>query len=689
MPFSFLNAAILTGIAAGALPILIHLFSRRKVKKVPFSSLRFLEQISRRRVKKIRLTQWIILALRVLMIALLAFALSRPAFQGDFSLGKTRSDSAVAIVLDRSFSMGAEGRSQPMWDSAKARVEEVLEALENQDRVWLIGADPLVEENESFPEPLAAKDALRALDIGFGTTDLPTGVRRAAATLDEATALNKELFVISDFQKSGFQGAEIGVTDLGVDLDPSIRVFLVPMGEGPIANTAIEEARAEGTSLEQRVRVLMARHGETPVDDIALTVESTNEVLGETPASVQGNSRQAAEVVLTRLPAEGEMITARISGDRLAIDDVRYVPSIGAGRLPALLVQDPAQPSPFLPLALSPAKDIGRFDLQRMAPQNLGSTNFSDYKLLVLDNVTFLPRETLIRLRQWREAGGLLFISLGDRVDLRFYNEDLLPALFPGVKLGNLLGTPEATGESYSLTPRAPGHRIFAGFQAKVGEPLTGASFWRVVEVQIEEPISTLAEFGPGLPALIEGDGAVLFASSLDSRWNDFPTHGAFLPLVHQSVEGMLQERGGGEVRVGEVVEGVVDRRQVPPRSELVCLGPDGLELNVTSSQVSRGLRLVSEATEVPGFYHMKAGDKVLFSRAVNIDPSESNLATVSNLELKQMFPNERSTVIEAGVPIGTTVREARYGREFWKEIVAFVLLLALIEAWLARRGVA
>jgi hypothetical protein len=225
---------------------------------------------------------------------------------------------------------------------------------------------------------------------------------------------------------------------------------------------------------------------------------------------------------------------------------------MGAGRIRTAVVQEPAQPSPFLPLALSPGEAGGRFEVSRVAPEELGrrdrrsEIDLSDIRLLVLDNVTNLPRETLTRIRAWRDTGGLLFIALGDRVDLRYYNEDLLPALFPGVSLGNLLGTDEATGTSYSLVPRAPGHAAFGGFEVKVGQPVTGASFWKIVEVKQGTEVRTLAEFGPGLPALVEGDGALLFASSLDGRWSNFPTHAAFVPLIHQSLEGILQRGGLG-----------------------------------------------------------------------------------------------------------------------------------------------
>lgn len=689
MPFSFLNAAVLAGIAAGALPILIHLFSRRRVARIPFSSLKFLEQISRRRVRRVRLTQWLILLLRVLSVILLALALSRPAFQGDFALGKSRGESAVAIVLDRSFSMRAEGERATAWEHASAAAGEILGALDERDRVAFVGLDPASEDVEVYPDPAAARDALRVMEPGFGKTDLAAGIRRAGQALGAMTALNKELFVLSDFQRTSLgAGVEAGATDLVAGLPEGVRVFLIPVAESGIANTAIEDARLEGSEVDRRVRVLLARHGETPSGELAVTVESGAEVLGEATLQVPAGQREAGEIPLTRLPGERENLRVRLSADRLAADDVRYLPALGAGRIPTLLVQDPAQPSPFLPLALSPGGSQGRFEVRRVSPETLAQTELGWCRLLVLDNVTSIPRELLTRIRPWREAGGMLLVVLGDRVDLRFYSEDLLPALMPGVALGNLMGTEEATATVYTLTPRAPGHFVFAGFDARIGEPVTGASFWRIVAVQTSGDVRTLAEFGPGLPAIVEGGGGLLFASSLDGRWNNFPTHAAFLPLLHQSLEALLREQGEEETRVGEPVTAVVERALVPAGAELRCVGPDGIELAVISRAGRRGQELASTPAPAPGFYEMLAGDRVLARRAVNLEPAESDLTPLARADLTALFPGDRVRILDAGEEIRNPVREARYGREFWRELVAVVMLLCVAEAWLARRGV-
>jgi hypothetical protein len=201
--------------------------------------------------------------------------------------------------------------------------------------------------------------------------------------------------------------------------------------------------------------------------------------------------------------------------------------------------------------------------------------------------------------------------------------------------------------------------------------------------------VRTLAEFGPGLPAIVEGEGAILFASSLDGHWNNFVTHAAFLPLLHQSLDAVLREGSLDRAVVGETVEGVVDRALVPAGAELLCVGPEGLELAVTARVVPRGLQLQSEPAPLPGFYTITAGGRVLLRRAVNVDAErEADLTPMPPEQLAQIFSGPKVRIIQADESVGTPVREARYGREFWRELVVVVLLLLMTEAWLSRRGV-
>ena len=75
---AFLNPLVLLGLAAAAIPLIIHLFNFRKPKQVDFSSLAFLRELEKRTMRRMRLKQWLLLLLRTLAIVCLVLAFARP-----------------------------------------------------------------------------------------------------------------------------------------------------------------------------------------------------------------------------------------------------------------------------------------------------------------------------------------------------------------------------------------------------------------------------------------------------------------------------------------------------------------------------------------------------------------------------------------------------------------------------------
>ena len=89
-PMNFLNPLFLFGLAAAAIPVLIHLFTRRKPREVRFPSLEFLAEVNQSEIRRLRLKQWLLLLLRTLAVAFLALAMARPSLRG--SAGNRGSD---------------------------------------------------------------------------------------------------------------------------------------------------------------------------------------------------------------------------------------------------------------------------------------------------------------------------------------------------------------------------------------------------------------------------------------------------------------------------------------------------------------------------------------------------------------------------------------------------------------------
>ena len=134
---TFLNSILLYGIALASIPILIHLFTRRKRETIYFSSLRFLRILESKRIKKLKLQQIILLILRILIIILLVIAFSRPAIKEITSsrLGSRIKTSAV-IILDNSLSSMVGKGNEQFFDKIKNTTIELVDNFQDNDQIY-------------------------------------------------------------------------------------------------------------------------------------------------------------------------------------------------------------------------------------------------------------------------------------------------------------------------------------------------------------------------------------------------------------------------------------------------------------------------------------------------------------------------------------------------------------------------
>ena len=64
------NAPMIYGLAAASLPLIIHLLNRRKFRETPWAAMRFLIAAVKKNARRIRIEQWLLLAVRTLVIVL-------------------------------------------------------------------------------------------------------------------------------------------------------------------------------------------------------------------------------------------------------------------------------------------------------------------------------------------------------------------------------------------------------------------------------------------------------------------------------------------------------------------------------------------------------------------------------------------------------------------------------------------
>ena len=118
---SFLNPWMLFGLGALALPILIHLWQRRRVVQIPFGTLRFLKAVAARTRRSSRIENLLLLLLRCLIFALVALAVARPVMLARSArLFGGEVPRTVVLVIDNSASMAVHVGGQTRLETAKA-----------------------------------------------------------------------------------------------------------------------------------------------------------------------------------------------------------------------------------------------------------------------------------------------------------------------------------------------------------------------------------------------------------------------------------------------------------------------------------------------------------------------------------------------------------------------------------------
>src|SRR5690606_22459377 len=135
----FLNPAVLLGLIAASIPVIIHLLNLRKLKKIEFSTLTFLKELQKNKIRKIKIKQWLLLALRVAIILFLVLAFARPALEG-VAIGVTTSaaKTSAVFILDDTFSMSVIDVNGSYLNQAKETIKDLINQLQEGDDAALI-----------------------------------------------------------------------------------------------------------------------------------------------------------------------------------------------------------------------------------------------------------------------------------------------------------------------------------------------------------------------------------------------------------------------------------------------------------------------------------------------------------------------------------------------------------------------
>ncbi len=676
---SFINAFFLVGLSAALLPVLFHFVRKMKAKQVPFGSLMFLKATPKELIKRRRLRDLLLMALRASIFALLAFAFARPFIpQESLPFVSQQQDQSIVVLIDHSYSMQAGD----LFEQARQEVLNRLDAAGSDDEFSLIAFADDVQQLTPLSTDLALHRTIaNELAVGNRPTDFYNPLRLAAEVLQDARHDDRTIVFISDFQRNGFSGSLENW-----DLDEDITFVPVKLSAGDLNNAYFEDFElstkrtAEQVAVRYDARVRAEGRPASQEKSVRLSLDQAVEEDRTLPALA------SSQVSFQQLASREGFFQGNLAlgNDDLEIDNHYYFTYPVEGR-PSILAVDGGAGSRdafFLRKAFA-LGETALYDFEEGGRGRLSRAALRNYEVVFLANVAALTEAQIGNIREFVEQGGSVVISFGEQVQVAAFS-GVLSAL--GIGTADRVVTPRSVQAVEAIIGQVDlRHPIFELFAASGMGAILRPKFRRYVHVEPDTSAVVIGTYDTDDPFLIErklGQGKVLvYTATFSTRWTDFPLNELYVPFLYQVARYTSSTSEAlHQYTVGEVVP-------IKGRAgdEWDVRAPDDKIYKVAIDASGTGF---FRETEVPGHY-VAAQGRTSFPFSVNVDSRESVLemrdeeeayvAVVGTSEAVATSPEQAAVLV---------VEDEERKQKLWRYVIMLIIGLFVLETVLANRKV-
>lgn len=693
---TFLNPLVLFGLAAASIPILLHLLNLRKLKTIEFSTLRFLKELQKSKIRKLKLRQIILLILRTLIIISIVLAFARPTIEGSISGFENYAKTSAVILIDNSFSMDVSDELGNRFNQAKNVARDIMKGLKEGDEAVII---PMASSDDkqrySFTRNLTLLRAeLNKIRVDNTVSDLDKSLRLASLLIDDASNINKEIFIISDCQKNILQGQ---INDSSVILNGKAGIFVVSIGGK--AKTEIENLSIDSVNVISRIFQVekpveveaRIRNGSSKsIPSVIAGMIFNKERVAQRSADIKGSeSRNISLVASPKSPGVYSSLV-EIESDALDWDNKRYF-GFYIPDMPAIALVGDRDKSKFIELAIKSSQSANaQSNLKQFDANSFPGINLNDFNLVIC--TTSLPKESdYQRLQQFVYNGGSALIFADDPER----NQNLPPFLknlgFGGISYSSfILKQPGSFTNVDKIHPMFEG--VFKGStdsksiieSPKIFRALPASGGQKLIEMQ----------GGGFLSEVRYGEGKAIYcAVSPSDSWSTFTLTGLFPAIIYRSMVYLSSVEGlGTSVEAGKAYNLVLPKR-FASSGNFRIVDPNGTEFYKQAAVLPTGCIISFDPFRTLGVYTVYTpGNKIASIISVNPQSSESVLIAYEPGDLEKSLRKKVGDEVAINYiydPNNITgkILRARIGTELWQLFILLALLFAAAEMIIERNS--
>lgn len=683
----FLNPTILLGLFAAAIPIIIHLLNLRKLKQVEFSSLNFLKELQKSKIRKIKIKQWLLLVLRTFIIIFLIMAFARPTLEkSNIILTSSSAKSSSVFILDNSFSMSYVNNEGSNLNKSKKAVKEIIAKMQNGDEIFIL----TISDSMKFTNDLNSANKL-VDDVKITQLSKPLNkiVDEAIKLLLNSKNINKHIFLFSDLQETTFDVKTSDTTRINSQ-ENKINFYAFDMSVEDYQNYSVSKLNLESQIIEKnkpiKFSAVISNLSSLPVNDVNASLFINGERFAQKNISLKAFEETTINFETT-LNKSGLMEASVIlEDDKINYDNKVFTTFMIKDEINLLILYKNKNDIDYIESAFMSYSSSGKLKITNQQINNFVSSNLSLNDVIVMIGE---PQSNQLNiLKNIIQSGGNLIYFPGSKSSINeinnFYSQFEMTSASDLIEIEpNSLSFAEFNFIYFN-------HPIFADlFSQKNKKEINSPKFYKYVKTFESTSLKPIIKLNDNSVFLGETNfkkgRILLFNSAPNVSWTNFPLKGIFAPLLNKSVSYLSSsDNKKKEYFTGEQILLNLKDLLLP---NIKAVLPEGIyNINLTESQLKNNYNF--NISDKAGIYKFYSNDKLMDFSSVNVNPIESNLkpieGNVFESYLKQNF-NNSYFILNTSDDFLKIINQARFGSELWKLFLIIALLLALIEMFIAR----
>ena len=673
---SFLFPNILWGLFGLTIPLVIHLYNLRKSKTMDFSSIQHIQALEKKNIKKLKIIQWLLIFLRMGIIASLIFMFSGPLIINKSIWIPSEKESTAVIIIDNSASMSVKNEQDSFLDQAKENIPKILSTFEGLVNLKVIQTTPPIVIYSGIIENGVNLDYTNwKIPQSNGKDNLWNLVDSLLNSID-STLPNKECFILSDFQSVPSQSLKDKFLDwrlyfLSSDLlNDNIAIKEI---------SSINQIKMPNDLLKLDAKV--ENMGRNEIKNLPVELYLNNERVGQIVSNFKSNTNK--EFSFQVYPGKSGVVSGKVEipPDNFLLDNKQTFELNIPEQISCKVIASSENGLLIIKTVLQSISGEDEFlDLELKLLSEIERIYLDETDVLIVEDPLIIKPMAIESIKRFLNEGGSVIWFSGK--NYKNINEQVTSNLSLPIFLEEI----ELDKKSY-LTVKVVDRKnpLLQDFNIRnLEESLPKIFIYNSVNKKNDH--NSILDLNNDDPFLIKipysGSQIYFFTSPLDMKWNDFTIKGLLVPLIHRLlILSATNELNTQRIEINNPK--IISLSNELINKEWSVKLPSGRKILVIPDYINEVI-IFEETTEL-GSYEVFADGIFYTAFSTKLSINESPKYRTSFEKIYSAIGADNLVWVSNDMSIKETIRSQRFGKLLWRTFLLIAIILFLLESYISK----